>query len=388
MAGIYIHIPFCASRCIYCDFYSTTSRNRSLFIDCLLREIDDPHPSPFDDDSIKAHNTLIETIYIGGGTPSQLSATDLNRLIKGLEKRFDLSHLKEFTLEMNPEDVTTEYVKALPSPINRVSMGVQSFIDDELKLLRRRHDSHRPAEAINRLRAHGLDNISIDLMYGLPSQTLESFNKSIEHAIALSPKHLSAYNLSIEEGTPLDKMLNQGGIVFNGENITLPNDEECNEMNSLLRSKLKGAGFIQYEISNYALPGYESKHNSSYWNGTPYIGFGPGAHSYDGQMTRWWNEPDLANYLKGDIQRGKETLSKEDLYNEQVMLPLRTRTGIDVDMLRCKFPEFYKSVFASESDKLISEGLLSSIDNNGHLFYRLTGKGLPLADAVIRRLIV
>lgn len=367
--GIYIHIPYCASRCIYCDFYSSTGRNRTLFVQRLLEEA-----------RIQAESGVlapITTVYIGGGTPSQLSSKELNDLIQGLKKIFDLTNVEEFTMEMNPEDVTEEYIASMPREINRVSMGVQSFSDEELKTIRRRHNAQRPEEAIQILRKHGIENISIDLMYGLPEQTLESFNESITKAISLNTPHISAYCLSVEEDTPLSKMIEQ-------KTLSLPDDELCNSMNELLRNRLKIAGFIQYEISNYAQPGFESRHNSSYWDGTPYIGLGPGAHSYDGQFRRYWNEPDLSSYLNGTFRQGEEFLSLEDRYNEAIMLGLRTSKGVNIQDIAEKYSSQFKSCFAPHLPELIQEGLIHEYKTS---CYALTESGLALADAVIRQLV-
>ncbi|MBP5345345.1 MAG: radical SAM family heme chaperone HemW [Bacteroidales bacterium] len=385
MLGLYIHIPFCASRCIYCDFYSTTGRNRSLFINALLKEIERTASNPALAELVRKP---IRTIYFGGGTPSQLSPSEIHAILDCLGQHFDLRDIEELTLEMNPDDISENYLSALPSCINRVSLGIQSLVDSELKLLNRRHDADGAKKAVLLLKNHGFNNISLDLMYGLPGQTLESFEQSIEEALALQPQHLSAYNLSIEEGTPLARMKEKDGIRTPQGLIELPDEETCNAMNALLRRKLKEAGFVQYEISNYALPGFESKHNSSYWNGTPYIGFGPGANSYDGNNRRWWNEPNLDAYISGMHEQGEELLSEEDRFNEQIMLPLRTIHGINIQQLEQDFPLLYKRHFVQESKLLISEGYLSFYTEHGKIYFRLSEKALHLADYVIRRLIV
>lgn len=366
MAGLYIHIPFCASRCIYCDFYSTTGRNRTLFIDRLLEELSFSKP----------HSSFL-TIYLGGGTPSQLSSEELNQLVEGLSQQIDLNQVEEFTMEMNPEDVTPAYVAAMPRNINRVSMGVQSFVENELRMLRRRHDAQRPAEAVKLLRTHGISNISIDLMYGLPGQTLESFNESISRALSLQVEHISAYCLSVEEGTELHRRVERG-------ELTPADDDLCNQMNALLRTRLREAGYVQYEISNYALPGFESRHNSSYWDGTPYLGLGPGAHSYDGDRIRSWNESDLTAYLNGQRPRGSETLSDEDRYNERIMLSLRTRKGVNTNNLQKCFPSHFQSTFLPNIAELVAKGWIQQTADN----ICLSPQGLDMADEVIRRLMI
>ena len=382
MSGIYIHVPFCKSRCIYCDFYSTVlSGDRNLYVDRLLEEARERTSFCPSDEPVK-------TVYIGGGTPSQLPATELCRLVDGLVRIFDLSHVTEFTLEANPEDITAGYASALPSQINRVSMGVQTFVDNELRILNRRHDSRKPAEAVALLREKaGIHNISIDLMYGLPEQTLSSFEYSIGKALELDVQHISAYNLSVEEGTRLDQLICDG-------KLTVADDELCLAMASTLREKLGAAGFIQYEISNYARPGFESRHNSSYWTGVPYLGLGPGAHSYDGRCLRSWNEPDLRSYLDGQRKSDSENLTPTDIDNERIMLGLRTRQGFDRTKLQVI--QLDETVL----DKLKKRGLIATTsydndDENGKTngktngnYISLTKKGLALADEVIRELMV
>lgn len=372
MSGLYIHIPFCASRCIYCDFYSTTGRNRSHFIPRLLEEAEKAKTQHGENKELFQFRTL----YIGGGTPSQLSSSELNDLFNGLNRSFGLSQLEEVTLEVNPEDITLEYVQNLPYQINRVSMGVQSFVETELKVLHRRHNSKRPSEAVQLLRSHGINNISIDLMYGIPEQTLDSFEYSIKQALELGTQHISAYCLSVEEGARLSNMIHK-------HEVSIANDELCNDMNACLRSHLHNAGFIQYEISNYALPGFESKHNSSYWDTTPYLGLGPGAHSYDGKRLRWWNDPDLTLYLQGNNRQGYEQLTIEDCYNELIMLGLRTRKGVNTVFIEKNYHSLYQSHFLPEYKKLINERLLVQIDEFN---IRLSEEGLTMADAIIRRL--
>lgn len=363
MAGIYIHIPFCKTRCIYCDFYSTTwgnSRSKT-YIDQLLAEAKQRAP--------QLQGQAIRTLYIGGGTPSQLPATQLTRLLEGLSQIFNLRQLTECTIEVNPEDIVHGgfTLPLLPPEVGcgwRVSMGVQSFVDAELQLLHRRHTVQTAREAVAMLRAQGVSNLSLDLMYGLPLQTLTTFTYSIAQALELQPQHVSAYNLQVEEGTPLHQLVEKG-------TITVASDEVCLAMNDQLRRMLREAGFLQYEISNYALPGFQSQHNSSYWVGTPYLGLGPGAHSYDGQFLRTWNEPDLHAYLQGNCPVGTDQLTPTDVRNEQIMLGLRTRQGI---------PAFTSPVVSS----LLERNLLTLEADR----LRLSEQGLALADEVIRELFI
>ena len=333
------------------------SGDRILFVERLLQEA-------------RQRNSFlsepVRTVYIGGGTPSQLPTDVLRKLTDGLHEVFDLSGVLEFTLEVNPEDVTPAFAASLPPCINRISMGVQSFVDAELQIIHRRHNAQKPAEAIRLLHeVAGIQNISIDLMYGLPQQTLESFRYSTEQAIRLAPQHISAYNLSVEEGTQLSRLVNEG-------KLQVADDELCISMNSLLRQLLLQAGYRQYEISNYALPSFESVHNSSYWVQTPYLGLGPGAHSYDGARLRSWNSPDLQAYLHGNRHSESETLTDDDLFNEQIMLGLRTAHGAIL-------------ADSPERQSLLSRGLITPASEPSR--FRLTASGLALADEIIRELI-
>ncbi|MBQ0057801.1 MAG: radical SAM family heme chaperone HemW [Bacteroidales bacterium] len=359
---IYIHVPFCKSRCIYCDFYSTTvDRDRNLYVDRLLEEA--RQRRRFFGDG----NHAVKTVYVGGGTPSQIPADQLQRLVDGLSEIFDISNATEFTLEANPEDITEAYASSLPKAINRVSLGVQSFVDDELTMLHRRHNSSKPKEAIDLLRNEaGISNISIDLMYGLPMQTTDSFAYSIDKALSLDTQHISAYCLSVEEGTQMSRLVSQGVL-------TPADDDLCLSMSDLLRTRLKSAGFIQYEISNFARPGYESQHNSRYWTGDAYLGLGPGAHSYDGKRHRTFNDTDLRSYLNGVRKEDGETLTDIDIYNERVMLGLRTLRGIDYENEN------------RTMQRLIERGLLVRYNDSR---VRLTSEGLSLADDVIRQLFI
>lgn len=385
LSGIYIHIPFCATRCIYCDFYSTTLRDKaSQYVEALVREMDERKD---------LLHTPVRTIYFGGGTPSQLGPANIATLLRALSSRFDLSHCEEITLEANPEDFI-DGTWPLPSPsqpsmsaptspyagglekVNRFSLGVQTLVDSELRLLHRRHNAAHVREAVNLLRDAGITNLSLDLMYGLPTQTLASWEYSIDEVLKLRPQHISAYNLSVEPGTRLHTLVQKG-------ELTPCDDETCLQMAALLRTKLKAAGFEQYEISNYALPGFHSRHNSSYWVPTPYLGLGPGAHSYDGHNRRSWNAPDVEAYLRGDRVEESETLTDLDLYNERVMLGLRTAHGIDLHDLESALPEsFSLTTLRPTIDSLLHRNLLQLRHNR----LSLTPSGLSLADEVIREL--
>ncbi len=320
MAGIYVHIPFCKKRCLYCDFYSTTLLGRQEeYVMAVVKEIEQ-----------RQHEAgePIRTVYIGGGTPSTLEI----ELVTALTKAIDSTNISEYTVEVNPGDVTEEYLMGLKAlGVNRLSMGVQSFQDELLQQIGRRHNAAEAIEAVRTAQKAGFENISIDLMYALPGQTMAQWKADIETALGLGVQHISSYGLMYEEGTMLTRMRDKGDII--------PIDEETeNAMYDTLCERLKEAGFVHYEVSNFALPGYEAKHNSSYWDGTPYIGIGAGAHSYIGRV-RSWNPDDLEAYItgieNGTLVRESEALNDRDLYNERIMLGLRTNKGIllsDVDV--------------------------------------------------------
>lgn len=319
MAGLYVHIPFCKKRCQYCDFFSTTLlERRNEYIDVVVSEIAQRRNEAGEE---------IKTIYLGGGTPSTLEIKDIERIIKAIRS----SSAEEITMEMNPGDANLEYLQALRQiGINRLSIGIQSFQDDLLQLLGRRHTAQQAIEAVYQAQQAGFDNISIDLMYALPTQMMAQWKADIETALDLGIQHISCYGLMYEEGTSLTRQRDNGKLI--------PIDEETeNAMYDALCERLKQAGFVHYEVSNFSLPGREAKHNSNYWNGTPYIGIGAGAHSYVGRV-RSWNPDDLDTYINGitakTLQREKEVLSDKDLYNEYIMLNLRTVNGLKTDLLR------------------------------------------------------
>ena len=299
MAGIYIHIPFCRSRCIYCGFYSTTSLEmRQRYVNAVCREIELRGAWRNED------GEWIRTIYLGGGTPSQLSIPQLQQIFDSVYKYNNVAEDAEVTIEVNPDDVTDELSEGLRSlPVNRVSMGAQTFDDERLRWLHRRHTSQQVRVAVERLRQAGIRNVSIDLMYGFPGETIDNWKGDIDNVLALGAEHLSAYSLMIEEGTPLYRMQ------------TAPVDEELErEMYETLIDRLEEAGYEHYEISNFAKPGFRSRHNSSYWNATPYLGIGAAAHSYD-LRTRSWNVSDINAYMDGlehNERRFEEELLDDD----------------------------------------------------------------------------
>ena len=373
MAGIYIHIPFCKQRCNYCAFYSTTLYNiRERYVDALCKEIAMRKEY--------AGSAAIETIYFGGGTPSTLTMEQLQHICDTIYSTHNVSPTAEVTIECNPDDLTPHFLAQLKQlPFNRISMGVQSFNDMQLKRLGRRHNADKARQAVKNAREAGYDNISIDLIFALPGSTIADWEHDLDSAIALHPHHLSAYNLTYEEGTPLHRALERG-------DFSELSEEENIEQFQMLIAKLKQAGYRHYEISNFALPGCESRHNSSYWNDTPYIGLGAAAHSYDG-TSRQWNIADIQEYIKG-MESGSpnfeiEELTEEERYNDTILTRLRTAKGIPLAWMKEKFSTRLNSYMLRVAEKEIALGNLKEED--GHL--SLTTKGIFISDAVIREFI-
>lgn len=361
MAGIYVHIPFCKSRCIYCDFYSTTLASRQDgYVDALVKELDVRKDY--------LHGEQVETIYIGGGTPSQLSEQNIQKLFRALPHPVDGG---EVTFECNPDDISDSLVKTLRQVgVNRISMGVQSFSDARLKFLNRRHNSSQVRNAVRLLRDNGIHNISIDLIFGFPNEAVSEWESDIDEALRLNVNHLSAYSLMFEEGTPLYHMLEKGIVQEIDEDVS-------REMYYLLIDRLEAAGYEHYEISNFARPGYASRHNSSYWAEVPYLGIGAGAHSYD-RNSRQWNIADIDIYINkvenGDIPFTREIIDGKTRYNDMVTTALRTRKGINLE----KCGE-YRKYFIENAHNAVSNGLLS-IDGD---YARLTREGLYVSDDVM-----
>ena len=379
MAGIYIHVPFCQSRCAYCDFYSTTLlRHRAAYVDAVCREL--KHRLP------ELQGEPINTIYFGGGTPSTLTVEELRRILKNLESLDNLENLDslektEITLEANPDDLTEEYVTVLRTlPINRLSIGIQSFHDRTLRLVGRRHTATEAIEAVHRCQRMGLTNISIDLMYGLPGETLTDWAYSLDQAIALGVPHISAYHLTYEEGTRLWQMKEQGLVAPISE-------EQSIEAFTLLRQRLLAAGYEHYEISNFALPGRHSRHNSSYWQGIKYLGIGPGAHSYNGTDRRW-NLGSLTDYIatpdNEDVPHEVEHLTTDERYDERIITELRTARGINLTRLLADFGERHHThCLRCAAPYLHRKQLIHTADN--HL--RLTPESIFISDAIMRDLL-
>lgn len=373
MAGLYVHIPFCATRCSYCGFYSTTKLDlQDRYVDSLCREIAlrKEYLSSYSTDS-KAANTIIRTIYIGGGTPSQLSRYSLEKLFHAIDTYLECSP-EEVTMEVNPDDVTNDLAETISAlHINRVSMGAQTFDDNRLKFLNRRHKSFQVERAIDILHEHGVGNISIDLMFGFPGQTCDSWKEDVRRAISLDIQHISAYSLMYEEGTRLYRMLKENVINEIDEEVSL------NMYNELINI-LCDAGYEHYEISNFAKKGYRALHNSSYWHDIPYLGIGAAAHSYN-IKSRQWNVSDINKYIESishdTVPFTFESIDADTHYNDIVTTELRTSEGIDLSRLADKYVQYIvKQAARHVADKTVAI-------NDGHL--KLTREGLYISDMIM-----
>ncbi len=362
MAGLYLHIPFCKSRCIYCGFYSTVNLEwRRQYVDALCREME-----------LRPSEEPLTTIYLGGGTPSQLGVSLLRRLFEQIYKVYRLD-LEEVTIECNPDDVTDTLARGLKEQgVNRISMGVQTFDDQRLLFLHRRHKACQVSKAVSCLRRAGFDNISIDLIYGFPQQTEAQWLSDIQSALSLGVEHFSAYALSYEEGTALYRMRQTGAVK--------ELDEECSRrMYEELMDRMAEAGYEHYEISNFARLGRYSRHNSSYWQEVPYIGLGAAAHSYN-RRERSWNVSDIRRYMDSIAAgrlpvAGRETIEGATRYNDRVTVALRTREGLDLDTLE----PFYRAFCLKEAKPFLDGGLLERKGNQ----LCLTRNGIFVSNMVM-----
>ena len=373
MAGIYIHIPFCKRRCIYCDFFSTTqSEQKPTYVRALCEEL------KIRKNYLQGED--IETIYLGGGTPSQLSHKELESIFTTIYSIYKVKENAEITLEVNPDDLTPEYVSILRQlPINRISMGIQTFREETLQLLRRRHTAQQAIEAFQRCREAGFQNISIDLMYGLPGETLESWKEDLQQAISLHPEHISAYHLIYEEGTILWKLREEHQVKETDEDVSVT-------LFKTLIDTLTQAGYQHYEISNFCLPDLHSRHNSSYWTGKKYLGCGPSAHSYDG-TSRQWNVASLEAYIHG-ITNGNPDYEIEELdlytrYNDYVITSIRTCWGMSLSRLRTEYGEEIYRYCLRMARPYIEHGLLEKKEN----ILKLTKAGIFISDGIMSDLL-
>lgn len=377
-AGLYIHIPFCKSRCSYCDFATEVWRGEEVvesYVRALCREIDSFQPihrkAPFRNGSDLI--PTIDTVYFGGGTPSLLSPKQLETVLKSVRSKFNVDRTAEVTMEMNPATVTPESLSAFRSlGVNRASFGVQTFDDRSLKLLARGHDANDARQTFGMLRDAGFDNVSFDLIAGLPGQTLDAWKRNLDEAIAMSPEHLSLYLLEIHEGTPLAEQVRS-------KRQPQPDPELAADMYELMLDRLAAAGFEQYEISNFSRPGFASRHNSKYWTLDPVFGFGVSAHSFDGRQ-RYANERDTAKYVSMVEDSGSAEVIREDidLASEFAFLGLRMERGIDLGEYSRRFGFDLAAKYRNEIERLNEDGLVEI----EHSKIELTRKGKLYSNEV------
>jgi len=374
MAGIYIHVPFCTKKCIYCDFYSVGTLNRIPQYPLLIEK-----ELALRKDFIG--NVSLETIYFGGGTPSLLPTSAIAQVLNTLAKTFIISHDVEITIETNPDDITNELLTGYKSAgVNRLSLGIQSFIDQDLLFLGRRHSAAAAEKAIEVSLDLGFDNISIDLIYGLPESTIDSWEYNLKKAFSLDIKHLSCYHLTYEEGTVLTRRLNNSKIHAVDESISV-------QQFNLLRDISNQNGFIHYEVSNFAKEGFYSRHNTSYWQGVHYLGLGPAAHSYNG-LKREWN-PNAYREWEAGIETKKpstqsEVIDKRMQFNEYLLTHLRTIWGVDISMLRREFEQSMIDHLTMSAKRYINTGRL--VLKNNHL--AIPPEYFFISDGIIEDLII
>ena len=369
MAGIYIHIPFCKKLCFYCDFYHIiSSDDNSAFVDALIRET-----------SLRKNylgTETVSTIYFGGGTPSVLSIKELGAILDQINKVFRVERDCEISIELNPDDVSPTYLNGLKElNINRISLGIQSWRDSDLKMLNRRHDSSQAVLALKETFKAGFENVTIDLIYGIPGMSAQEWASNLDFSFSFEIKHLSAYHLTFEPGTVFGKMLEKGLIAEIDE-------EESASLFNILIEKAESAGFIHYEISNFGKPGYFSIHNSNYWKQVIYLGLGPSAHSFNG-YSRQWNIRDLKRYIKS-VCNEESFFEKEDLdtktrFNEYIMTSLRTMWGIDLDYVERIFEKEGYDYVVNLSGKFKEYGLVKQDKKT----LVLTNQGKMISDNII-----
>ncbi len=369
MAGIYIHIPYCKQKCHYCNFYSIASKKyRFSFVDALIKEIEGRY--------VYLKGEPINTIYFGGGTPSLLDISEINRIIDSIGQYFTVKNNAEITLEANPDDLNEDKIKLLrnQTSINRLSIGIQSFFDDDLKYLNRVHNGNQAINSIKMAQKAGFSNLTIDLIYGIPTLTTEKWKRNLDHFFSFEIPHLSSYSLTIEPKTALNTLINKG-------KMQAVNEEQSIRHFQILLQETGKHNYIHYEISNFAKKGYYSKHNSIYWLGGHYIGLGPSAHSFNG-FSRQWNVSNMKQYVEADkidkIVDEKEILSLGQRYNEYVMTSIRTSWGCDAEHIQNVFGEKYRLHFLNSIKQFVAE---SNVRNENSQYF-LTDKGKIFADAI------
>jgi oxygen-independent coproporphyrinogen-3 oxidase len=368
MAGIYIHIPFCRKACHYCNFhFSTTLHYKEKLCEAITKE--------FSLRKEELTNLPIETVYFGGGTPSLLLASELDLILKSLAANFDLTGVKEFTLEANPDDLNPEFLSYLQTtPINRLSIGIQSFEADHLSWMNRAHTADEAEGSVKLAKAFGFHSLSIDLIYGLPNLSELQWESNINKALALDPDHISAYCLTVEHGTALAHEVKKGKVKLI--------EEELAEAQFLyLRKRLLDNGYAHYEISNFAKPGKFALHNTNYWRGETYLGIGPGAHSFSG-LERSWNISHNLQYInainKGQIPIEVETLTENNRVNEYIMTSLRTHWGISLKLFEKTFGSERLKILRKQAETYIRQGKIIVVED----YYKLSEDGLFFADGI------
>lgn len=374
MAGIYIHIPFCKQACHYCDFhFSTTLKHKDAMIEALLREL------KLRKDYLLDEN--IETIYFGGGTPSLLEPKEIEKIIHQIQDDFYLENHPEITLEANPDDLNADYLKGIQQiGINRLSIGVQSFFNKDLEWMNRAHNSNQAIDSIKRSQDIGIDNISIDLIYGTPNLSNKDWKENIHKAFELEIRHISSYALTVEAGTALGNWVSKG-------KVKALDDEQAAEQFEILMEEMTDNNFLHYEISNFCKEGFHSRHNSSYWEGKKYLGIGPSAHSFN-KTTRQWNIANNHQYIdqlfKDELPSTIEVLAIEDRINEYLMISLRTSKGISFDYFEKEFGSENLSLIKRNLDSFIQNKLLT-IENN---YCKTTKTGKLMADKIASDLFI
>lgn len=388
MSGIYIHIPFCVSKCAYCNFYSLASKAKTDdYVETLKKEI-----------AVRnnyLNGEVVETIYFGGGTPSILSSNHIGTILETIDKHFNIISNPEITLEANPDTIDKEKILSLKKTgINRVSIGIQSFNDEDLKYLSRRHDSKHALQVIDDLKDAGIEKINLDLIYGIPTLTEKSWNKNLDIFFSTGITHLSAYALTVEPKTILGQKIEKGDLQDVDEDETIRHYK-------ILTERARAHGFEHYEISNFAQEGCMSRHNSIYWKGGKYLGLGASAHSYDG-VSRQWNVANLTKYIQlvevarsqgrkvaeseeiAELYYEREILTTDDRYNEYVMTSLRTSWGCDIEKISKDYGESYSEHFLKNVKKHLSAGIMFKRDDN----YILTDEGMLFADGIAAEVFV
>lgn len=370
MAGIYIHIPFCKQACHYCDFhFSTSLKKKPALVEALCTELQLRN---------KEFSGAVDTIYFGGGTPSLLEAEELQQIFETIQANYDVHPEAEVTLEANPDDLTPEKISMLASsPINRLSIGVQSFFEEDLKMMNRAHNQTEALRCIALAKKH-FDNLSIDLIYGIPGMSTQRWTQNLQTALELDVPHISSYALTVEPRTALRKLIDTG-------KIDQVDDSMAKEHYQIMVRLLKEAGYVNYEFSNFGKEGYFSRNNTAYWFGEPYIGIGPSAHSFDG-LKRKWNISNNSLYIKSlekkELPLEEELLSKNDRYNELVMTRLRTQWGINLREVATEFGTSYLRYLLREAASLQQRGMLERIQGSLHI----TPKAKFLGDGVAAEL--